>query len=235
VKFTNIIGPDGVPLNIEVELIDAINNWRLYKDDSFYKDYLPRLIEYCRTLENSKGAISSPYARKILNELHWLKRLYFLPYYKFESLGIPPFPKKEIIPIYSEIRKLRMNLTSVAKGIENGLRSGGAAEKAQCAGINNPWDIYNFQVPNPVSRRLDMMLQPERRINATLIFFSLSTITVLDHLVNNENSWAYSEERPGPLFRSVKDEGIIPMSGANESVDADKIFKDAMKKMQNSG
>jgi hypothetical protein len=73
------------------------------------------------------------------------------------------------------------------------------------------------------------MLPAERRINATLIFFSLSTITVLDHLVNNENSWAYGS-RPGPLFRSVKDEGIIPMFGVDEKLDADQIFKEALKK-----
>ncbi|MDR2542469.1 MAG: hypothetical protein LBC80_03350 [Treponema sp.] len=234
VKFTSVTGPDGKLLNIDVELADIINNWRQYKDDSFLKDYLPRLGEYCRTLENSRDAITSPYAKKIMNELHWLKRLYFLPYYKFESLGPPPFPKKEVIPIYNEIRKLRKNMTSVAKGIESGLRAGGAAARAHCMGINNPWQLYDFQVPNPVSKRLDMMLPPERRINATLIFFSLSTITVLDHLINNENSWAYGD-RPGPLFRSVKDEGIFPLFGVDDKLDADQIFKDTIKKAQNPG
>jgi len=76
---------------------------------------------------------------------------------------------------------------------------------------------------------MDMMFPPERKMNATIIFFSLSAITVLDHIVNNENSWAY-ENRAGPLFRSVKDEGIVPLFGVDEKIDADQLFKDTLKK-----
>jgi len=231
VNFGIITGSDGKPVKVSEELVDTLNNWRRNIEDSFSRDYLPRLTEYCRLLENSQDSRVMPYARKLLNELHWIKRLYFLPYYKFDSIGPPPFTKNEITPIYSEIRKLRKYLTAVAKGIEMGIRAGGATAKAPCNGINNPWEAYNFQVPNPVSKRLDMLLPPERRINATIIFFSLSAITVLDHIVNNENSWAYSD-RPGPLFRSIRDEGQVPMFGVDEKLDADQIFKDTLKKMQ---
>jgi hypothetical protein len=155
--------------------------------------------------------------------------LYFLPFYKFESLGPPPMQKQDVNPIYSEIRMLRKYLTAVAVGIEQGTRMGGAEAKAPCDGINNPWDPYNFEVPNPVSRRLDMLLAPGKRNNASLIFFSLSVATVLDYLVNNENSWAYGS-RPGPLFRSIGGEGVTPMFGVDKKLDADQIFKDAIKK-----
>jgi hypothetical protein len=165
-----------------------------------------------------------------MNELHWAKRLYFLPYYKFESLGTPSFPKQDVIPTYTMIRKLRKILTSIAMGIEQGMRAGGAATKAPCNGINNPWEKYSFQVPNPVSKRLEMMLSNDRKNNATLVFFALSVITVLDHIVNNENSWAY-KGRPGPVFRSIRDEGITPLFGVDEKVDADQIFKDSLKKL----
>jgi hypothetical protein len=229
INFGAIIGPDGKPVSVSTELGGIINNWRQYIEDSFSRDYLPRLTEYCRMLENSKDARITPYAKKQMNELHWIKRLYFLPYYKFESLGPPPFPKQDIVSIYAEIRKLRKFLTVVAMGIESGMRSGGTAAKAPCAGINNPWEPYNFQVPNPISRRIDMKLPPDRRINATLVFFSLSVVTILDYIVNNENSWAYSS-RPGPLFRSIRNEGISPLFGIDERLDADKIFKDSLKK-----
>ena len=228
VNFGTVPGSDGKPVKVSEELVDALNNWRRYIEDSFSRDYLPRLSEYCRLLESADSR-SSPYTRKILNELHWIKRLYFLPYYKFESMGPPPFTKKDVTPIYSEIRKLRKYLTMVAKGIELGMRAGGAAAKAPCTGINNPWEAYNFQVPNPISKRLDMMLPPERRINATIIFFSLSAITVLDYIVNNENSWAYGS-RPGPVFRSIRDEGVTPVFGIDDKLDADQIFKDTLKK-----
>ena len=229
VNFGTITGSDGSHVKVADELGDLINNWRGYIDDSFSKEYLPRLTEYCRMLENSTESRTSIYARKNLNELHWIKRLYFLPYYKFESLGPPPFQKQDVIPIYSQIRKLRKCLTAIAVGIEQGARSGGAAAKAPCAGINNPWEQYNFEVPNPVSRHMNSLLPPERRINATLVFFSLSAVAVLDFIVNNENSWAYGS-RPGPLFRSIKNEGITPLFGVDEKLDADKIFKDSLKK-----
>jgi len=229
VRFGTITGSDGKPVSVSDELGGIINNWRGYIEDSFTRDYLPRLTEYCRMIENSREARISPYAKKQLNELHWIKRLYFLPYYRFEALGPPPFPKQEVISIYSEIRKLRKYLTVVAKGIENGMRAGGAAAKAICGGINNPWELYNFQVPNPISNRLDMMLPHERRINASLIFFSLSAVTVLDYIVNNENSWAYTGS-PGPLFRSIRDEGITPLFGVDEKLDADRIFRESLKK-----
>jgi hypothetical protein len=229
INFGNVMGSDGNPLNITEDLTDVLNNWRRYIEDSFSRDYLPRLTEYCRMLENSEDARMSPYAKKNMNELHWIKRLYFLPYYKFESLGPPPFPKTDIISVYSMIRKIRKILTSVAVGIEQGIRAGGAAAKAQCPGIYNPWENYNFQIPNPISKRLDTLLAPERRINTTIIFFSLSIVTVLDYLINDENSWAYGN-RPGPLFRSVKNEGIVPVFGIDEKVDADKLFRASLRK-----
>lgn len=228
-SFGTVVGSDGNTIRIHDELSGILNNWRGYIESSFSKDYLPRLSEYCRMLENSQEARTSSYAKKNVNELHWIKRLYFLPYYRFESIGPPPFPKTDIIPIYSHVRKMRKNLTAIAIGIEQGMRKGGAASKAPCNGINNPWENYHFPVPNPVSKRLNMMLPLDKRINATLIFFTLSAVTILDHIINDENSWAY-EYRPGPLFRSVKNEGIIPVFGIDEKIDANKIFKDSLKR-----
>ena len=232
VTFGTITGPDGRSQKIHDEMSEIISNWRSYIDFSFTKEYLPRLSEYCRMLENSGETRTSIYARKNLNELHWIKRLYFFPYYKFESLGPPPFQKQDVTPIYTQVRKLRKNLTAVAIGIEQGARAGGAAAKIQCAGINNPWETYNFQVPNSISRRLDALLPPDRKINATLIFFSLSAIAVLDYILNNEDSWAYID-RPGSLFRSVKNEGVIPLFGVDKKLDADQIFRETLRKARN--
>jgi len=229
VRFATITGPDGNLVNIEGNLSDIINNWRGNIDVSFVREYLPRLTEYCRILENSAESRISPYAKKIVNELHWIKRLYFLPYYRFEAMGPPTFQKQDILSISNVVRMLRRYLTSIAMGIEQGTRQGGAEAKAPCNGISNPWEPYKFEVPNPVSRRLDMLLAPGKRNNASLVFFSLSAVTVLDYIINNEDSWAYAN-RPGPLFRSLNDEGVTPLFGVENKLDADKIFKDSLKK-----
>ncbi|MDR2186355.1 MAG: hypothetical protein LBO80_11930 [Treponema sp.] len=234
VSFGTVIGADGNPDRVNDGLGDIQNNWHSYIENSFEKEYLPRLVEYCRILDSSSESRTSNYVRRILNELYWAKRLHFLPYYKFDSTFPPPFQKKDIIALYPEFRKLRKYLTAVAAGIEQGNKLGGADAQAPCDGIDNPWDPYVFQVPNPVSRRLDMLLSGKRKNNASLIFFTLAVVTVLDYLVNNENSWAYSD-RPGPLFRSVNGEGIKPLFGVDTRIDTETLFKDVMKRRRASG
>jgi len=51
----------------------------------------------------------------------------------------------------------------------------------------------------------------------------------LDYIVNNENSWVYND-KPGSFFRSVRGEGITPLFGVDKKLDADKIFKESLKK-----
>jgi hypothetical protein len=229
--FGVIMGPDGNPERVDESINRIINNWQKLTETGFDKEYLPRLSEYCRLLENTAESRTSNFAKRLLNELHWAKRLYFLPYYKFESIMPPPFQKNSIEALYPEVRSLRRYLTAVAAGIEQGNKRGGAENHSPCDGIDNPWDSYVFQVPNPVSRRLDALLTPKKRNNASLIFFTLAVTVVLDHLLNDENSWAYGE-RTGFLFRSENSEGIRPLFGVDTKIDAEALFKQALKKRQ---
>jgi hypothetical protein len=116
----------------------------------------------------------------------------------------------------------------VASGIEHGLKAGGPGDNAHCDGIENPWENYNFQVPNPVSNRLDALLG-KKRTNASLIFYTLAVVVVLDNLVNNENSWAYNDDRPSVLFRSVNNAGINPAFGVDTEIDAEALFRQSLK------
>jgi hypothetical protein len=229
--FGVIMGPDGNPERVDEAMNRTINDWQKIIEISFDKEYLPRLDEYCRLLENTAESRTSNYAKRLLNELHWTKRLYFLPYYKFESIMPPPFQKNAISALYPEVRSLRRYLTAIASGIEQGNKRGGAENRSPCDGIDNPWDAYIFQVPNPLSRRLDMLLSPKKRNNASLIYFTLAVTVVLDHLLNDENSWAYGD-RAGFLFRSENGEGIRPLFGVETKVDTEQLFKQAVKKRQ---
>ncbi|MDR2471282.1 MAG: hypothetical protein LBD09_04130 [Treponema sp.] len=230
-SFGVIVGPDGNPERVDESITRIINNWQKILEASFDKEYLPRLDEYCRLLENTAESRTSNYAKRILNELHWAKRLYFLPYYKFDSIMPPPFQKNVIEALYPEVRSLRRYLSAIAAGIEQGNKRGGAENRSPCDGIDNPWDPYVFQVPNPVSRRLDMLLSPRKRHNASLIFFTLAVTVALDHLLNDENSWAYGD-RPGFLFRSENNEGIRPRFSVEGKIDTELLFKQILKKRQ---
>jgi hypothetical protein len=230
VRFTTVIGAGGIADDIEAIMTDILTNWHFYIEEAFGKEYLPRLAEYCRILDSPAESRTSPYAKRLLNELHWTKRLYFLPYYRFESSAPPPFQKKDITALYPEIRRLRKYLSTVASGIEQGLKLGGK-DSAHCEGIDNPWDSYVFQVPNPVSTRLGALLGKKRN-NASLLFYTLAVTVVLDNLVNNDNSWAYKGDRSGVLFRSVNGDGSTPAFGVDEKIDADALFKQSLKQRE---
>jgi hypothetical protein len=230
IKF-RAISESGVYSETSGDVLGTIlNKWNRDVELSIDDEYLPRLTEYCRILDSSVESRTSSYAKRLLNELHWIKRLYFFPYYKFESFYPPPFKKNEVDALYPEIRQMRKYLTVVAAGIEQGNRLGGAEKKAPCDGINNPWEPYVFQVSNPLSVRLDALLKnPKQRNNASLVFFSLAVVTVLDHIVNDETSWAYAD-RPGPLFRSINGEGMQPVYGVEHKINTTALFDESIKK-----
>jgi len=229
VSFEPVVGPDGSDIILNDELGKIAANWRGYIDGSFTGEYLPRLTEYCNILAQTPGASTSPYAKRILNDLHWAKRLYFLPFCKFESMGPPSFQRHEIRSIYSEVKVLRRYLTLVATAIEKWNRAGGPTTKLRCEALEAPLGRYNFNIANPVSKRMDILLPKSRRNNMHLIFFTLSAVTVLDFLLNSESSWAYrNPHSTGYPYRTIEGKGGVPMFGVEEKIDADAIFRESV-------
>jgi hypothetical protein len=232
VSFGTVSGPNDSVVRVDEIIGKIMNEWHGYIENTFDKLYIPRLIEYCRILD-SPGFNDSSYSRQILNELHLLKKICFLPHYKFTPLAPPTIHKKNVKALFPEVRTLRRYLTIVANNIEQANKKGGAISNVSCNGIDNPWEEYKFPVSNPLSRRIDALLEGKNSMqknNAALIFFTLSITVVLDHIMNSENSWAYNEQS-GPLFRSVNGEGEIPLMGVDTVVDTDAIFKQSVKQL----
>jgi hypothetical protein len=230
VAFSVVSGPNGTD-DLGETLAPIINNWHFFTT-SMEKEYLPRLSEYCRILENVSESRTSSYARRLLDELYWIKQLFFLPYFRIDLSFPPPMKKNDVTPLYPDVRSLRRCLTAAAGSIEKGTRAGGAAQKIPCEGIDNPWEPYNFQIPNPVSLRLNAILSPPQRNNASLIFFTLAAAIVLDFLVNDDESWAYTSGggRPEPLFRSVDNDGITPQRGVDKEINTDAILNEMARR-----
>ncbi len=233
VSFGVSSGPEGAVERLDEIVGKIMNEWPGYRENMFDKLYVSRLSEYCRILDSSQDDISS-HSQRVLNEMYLLKKFCFLPYYKFTPLSPATINKRSVNAIYADVRTLRRCLTIVAINIEQANKKGGAAAYVTCDGIDNPWDPYNFQVPNPVSTRIDALLAgkgPGQKNNASLIFFTLSVTVVLDHLMNNDRSWAYKEQA-GSLFRSVDGEGQVPLMGVDAVIDADSIFKQSIKQRE---
>jgi hypothetical protein len=225
IRFGMTASGDGGFVQVD-EVLNGIQGvWRHHIDFILEREYLSRLSEYHRILEQSSESGSSNYARRLYCELQWIKRLFFFPYHKFDIQFPPPFQKKDIEPMYPAVRSLRRSLSLVAAGIEQANRIGGADKMVPCDGIDNPWEPYTFAIANPVSSRLDALLPLKKRNNATLIFFCLAFSTVLDHMVNNENSWVYRDNDSSPLRNA--EESSYP---EGEKIDPDVVFKESIRR-----
>jgi hypothetical protein len=233
VAFGTLTLPNGSPEHVDEGMNRIIAGWHDFIETGLGKEYLPRLIEYCRILEGSAESRTSVYAKRTLAELLWVKRLNFLPFFRFDSiLSAPPFRRPpDVRPFYVEVRELRRLLTAVARNIEAVVASGGPSRFPVCQGIDNPWEPYVFQVPNPVSMRLDALLGgkgSKRRTNAALVYYSLAAATVLDSLINDALSWGYSGMGDYP-FRSENGQGAKPAAVAAEPIDVEAIFRRSLK------
>jgi hypothetical protein len=231
ISFTPVTTSEGSIESVDQRIGSILNNWRSYINDVLEKEYINRLTEYCEVLAGAAEARTSTFARHLMDELSLAKRLYFFPHFKYtahSSQTAIAFQKNDAAPFFREIKMLHRSLAIVAEGIKRGIADGGAAENAICNGIENPWKSYVFQVANPISKRLDLLLNPNKKNNASLVLFSLDIATVLDYLVNDEGSWAYNPPS-NLLFRSVNGEGAIPQFGVDEKINADAIFKQMIR------
>jgi hypothetical protein len=213
------------------EFLGIIDSWHTLIEASFERAYIPRLVEFQKLFDNMSESKTKTYSTKLREELTWLMRLYLFPSFPAESFSPPPFKKNDINAIFPKVRTLRADFTSIAYEIETALKAGGADADAKCNAIINPWDEYVFQVPNPLSKRLDLLLGKKSRNNVSLIFFTLSVLTVLDYLLNNINSWGY-KTNTNKLFRSFDEDGLKPAPLPDVKIDADAIFKRSVEKLK---
>ncbi|GHV83071.1 hypothetical protein AGMMS50212_04110 [Spirochaetia bacterium] len=211
----------------EKNLGTFIDDWHDTAVESFERLYLPRISEYSHFFEHAGQNKNSTYALNIATDIHWIRRYYFFPYYEYKSPTPPSFQKKDVVSLYPIVRKLRMELTSIAAEIETANKLGGAATMQTIDSIENPWDDYEFEVENPLSKRLDMLLVKTQKTNVSLIFFTLAIVTVLDNLLNNKDSIAYKNPSP-KLFRSSDAAGLVPIFWVEKSTNTFALFKQSL-------
>jgi hypothetical protein len=212
-----------------VEFLGIIDEWHTLIENGFERLYLSRLAEFAKLFYTPLEAKQRIYAMKVREELNWTARLFLFPLLKIDMFSQTLAHKKDIIPAFPKIRAARQDFTIIADEIDKAMRAGGPSTGARCAAINNPWDKYVFQVENPLSRRLNALLDKEHRTNVSLIYYTLSVLSVLDYFVNNANSWAY-KTNTAKLFRSSDADGLVPETPHDKTIDADSIFNRNLEK-----
>jgi hypothetical protein len=233
VKFTQILNSDDGIEKAEDGIIGVVNKWHDYLTEALVKEYLERLVEYCELLTGSPEARTSSFAIRLVDEMNLIKRMYFFPHYKYTitSSLASSFQKKNITPIFREVRRLRKCLALFVHEVEKALSEGGAEAKVLCNGIENPWAPYVFQISNPISKRLDILLGQKNKNNASLVLITYAVATILDYFENNEASWAYKAPSEA-LFRSKDGMGAVPQFGVDTLLNADAIFKQTIKEIR---
>ena len=97
----------------------------------------------------------------------------------------------------------------------------------------NPWDRYEFDIPNIVSKRMDVLLGAKKddkttaATNSNLIKYTMCVIAVLDWWINNPDTPAYTTD--SMRFYRMAPDGS-PEFSAEVRSDQNQLFADAIKK-----
>ncbi|WP_407425161.1 hypothetical protein [Treponema sp.] len=224
--FTEENEDDGTGTQSE-KLSVVLSEWSLYREVLFEKYYCDQLKNFVNS-EYSQGDFKSTlFGKKLITTMLWQTKYNFLPYFEFEQLLLEkPKNDSQYRPLCIRLSFLLKFFTALSKNID------AAKGQGMALGIQNPWDKYHFDIPNVMSRRMDVLLGAKRMTdsaatNANLIKYSLLIISVLDWWVNNPSSPAYSSDSTH-IYRINPADGA-PAFSVPERDDQNKLFADRVK------
>ncbi len=211
------------------KLSSILGEWSLYREVLFEKNYADQIKDLVNN-EYSQGDFkSSLFGKKIITSLLWQTKYNFLPHFSFDQLLLEK-PKNDspYRPLCLRSSFLLNFFREVAKSIDCA-----TAQKGIVFGISNPWEKYRFDISNPVSKRMDVLLGAKKQTdsaatNANLIKYALCIIAVLDWWINDQKSPAYSSDST-KIYRINENDGG-PAFSAPERTDQNKLFADRVKR-----
>lgn len=206
----------------------VIDNWMDYREDLFNRKYCDYLKTYVNSIYTQADFAKSQYGKESMTNMLWQTKYYFLPFFEFTQILLEkPINDNKYKTLWTRTDYLRTVFTALVKRIDEN-----AASKKAVLGVMNPWEPYKFEIPNVVSKRLDVLLGAKRAngnaTNANLIKYTLCIVSVLDWWINNKQSPAYSGD-PKKIYRiSEKDGG--PEFSVPLREDQNQLFAAAIKK-----
>ena len=210
------------------DISKIFSEWSSYREDLFLKQYGEYLRQFVNTAYSQRDYPQTQFGKENLNNMYWRAKYYFFPSLKFSAPTLTkPQNDSKYKPLNIRVDYLKTILTTIVRRIDEN-----QAAKRPVLGVLNPWDRYTFDVPNPVSKRLDVLLGAKRpddttsATNGNLLKYTLCIVSVLDWWVNNPNSPAYITDT-SEIYRIDKDGG--PGFSAPERSDQNKLFADAVK------
>ena len=205
----------------------VISEWSVYREILFERNYADQINDFVNN-EYSQGDYKSTlFGKKMLTSILWQTKYNFLPYFEFEQLLLEkPKNDSQYRPMCIRVGFLLRFFTMLSKNID------AAKGQGMVLGIQNPWDKYKFDIPNAISKRMDVLLGAKKSdsaaTNANLIKYALVVVAVLDWWVNNPSSPAYSTDST-KIYRINSDDGAPAFSVPTRS-DQNKLFAERVKK-----
>ena len=212
------------------ESIHAVmDDWSAYREDTFEHLYCEPLLDLVNSIYAQPDYEQSHAGKRTITSLLWQTTYHFLPNFKFEQLILEhPADESKYKPLFHRTDYARKFLTIVINECD-----ANAKTKGNCNLIENPWVHYKFDIPNEVSKRLDVLLGAQNKsanttaTNANLLKYTLCFIAVLDWWINNPESPAYTAN-PMHIWRVSAEDGR-PLFSVPERNDQNKLFVDAVK------
>ena len=230
IKFEALPALSTFDENEDINII--LEQWILYQETIFDKTFSTDLKAYTHQIYTQPDYNKTPYGRKLLSNLYSLIKQYYLPWFDIRLYGIVKSQKDEKLPhFYVRVSRLKRLLTRYNDAIESAPSGSELNPDASVPGVLNPWEIYKFDVSNPVSRRLDALCggkHSKYKTNALLIRYTLSILNVLDWWINDKESFAY-RSTPEYLYRVVEPGSATPAFGINIRTDVDELFVSHLK------
>ena len=233
-------GCRNIKFNIEAdEVLGAIpdkldvvmNDWISYYEDLFGKKIGDYLRTYVNTLYSQRDYAQTNFGKENLNNIMWRMRYFFLPNFKFNAPVLQkPINDTKYKPFYGRTDYVRTVFATLTRRIDEN-----AAGKKTVLGVMNPWEKYSFELPNPVSKRIDVLLGAKRdasvsaATNANLIKYTYCIMSVLDWWVNNPASPAYTSSDSTKLYRVNPADGA-PQFSVELRTNQNQLFADGVKK-----
>jgi hypothetical protein len=225
IKFNSL---ESTSATDDVEDIDAIlEEWILYQESIFDKTFSDDLKAYTHQIYTQPDYYKTPYGRKLLSNLYTLTKHMFLPWFDIRMYGSAKATKDDRLPpFFIRVSRLRHLLVRYYREIREAPAGSDADPSGVLSGIRNPWEIYKFDIANPVSRRLDAICggkHSRTRTNALLIEYTSSVLSVLDWWINSKDSYGY-KVAPEYLYRVIEPGSAIPAFGVTARTDIETLF-----------
>ena len=209
--------------------INAIfSEWSTYREYQFERIYLPELKEYVNQAYTQPEFVKTPYARKLMSNFFWQTKHHFLPHISFELIFMEK-PSKDTshIPFPNRVHFLKKIYKTLVNRVEQNLSAPvkEGNKNDDIYGAQGLYLPYRFDIPNPVSKRVDVLLNKKKGKNANnlnLIKYTVCILAVLDWWINSKESPANKETVKTP-YRLSPEDGT-PVFYVTERKDLDKVF-----------